>query len=473
MSSGAKITNRNLERSALKLVTTGSNPGRKLLAQMDESFFGNPINLAIYKRIISTVKRKGEIPSWRGLKYDTSLPDAAREVIASFKEKPVLTKERGVEIFDQMFVYRRRRLLDKIARHVNEKQLAGSYDDAALVEEVSDFITQARTKSDEEKPLAFGKGSNYKPVLEKVLSGKALPTMPTGFPAWDTVNGGIIAKTVTLISGFTGSMKSTLAEVLACNFADTGARVGIASLEMSQEETVILRAARLARIDRTEILKATGLTQKQRDKIEKVLYIKDKKWRKTGATVKTHTPKRGMSADEFFLTMETYGYHVVILDYISLLRDIMKGNNFWQNLMEFTARAKQFANDTNSRVIILVQATKDNELKLSSNMLNDADLWWAIEYNSDNDAEHMKIGCPKARKQKPVDFILKREGVYANIEHEPNQSLMKSMGKMEVKNKNEKFKSADTGNGNISTRTSKRQNDDEDLIELFEDVSLS
>lgn len=472
-----KIVDRVLERNVLKLICAGQPISRRVLGQVDESYFGNSSNKLVFNRIKRVYHKKGEIPSWRTIsKYDTTLPDAVKANLARNKSKVNINKNAVKEVLEQLTTYRKRRLIHNIAVHINEVQLKGGYDEDSLINEVTDKLTAARFKRETEKPMSFGTDSNYKRVLKRVFSGEALRVIPTGFAAWDDINGGLASKTVTLIKGFTGSMKSTLADVLACNLADAGARVGQMSLEMSQEETLILRAARAARIPRDEILLAKNLTPKQQKKIAVALHNINTQWNKIGSCVKTHTPSEGVTTDELFLSMEAYGYDVLIVDYVSLVKGIMDSDNFWRLLMRFTAAAKQFATRTDTRVILLVQSTEENKTKLSTNMALDADLIWQIAFDEDFfTSEFMDIITQKARKQKPISFPLKKEGQFANIYNCTDEEMKqfkhdKEQGKISVKTKRK-----DIGDGveRIETRGKKPKNrEEQELQEYFNDTIL-
>lgn len=473
-----KIENRELERNVLKLICAGQPISRRVLAQVDDTYFGNKSNQVAFKRIKSVYAKKGEIPSWRTLsKYDTALPDQVKKNLARNKSKVNINKNAVKELLNELNNFRQRRVLDGIARHINEVQLAGSYDNELLMSQVADRITQARFKRETHRPMRFGQNSNYKKILKQVLSGSALRVLPTGFDAWDSVNGGLISSTVTLIKGFTGSMKSTLAEVIACNLADRGARVGQMSLEMSQAETLILRSARAARIPRDEILLAKNLNSKQQKQIVQALAAIDYNWSKRGGCVETHTPEQGITVDELFLTMEPYGYDVLIVDYVSLVKGIMDSDNFWRLLMQFTAKAKEYATRTDTRVILLVQSTEENKTKLSKNMANDADLIWQIVYDENFfESEFMDIFTEKARKQKPIKFPLKKEGKYANIYNCTEEEIKQFRHDQEQGKINVKTKRKDLGDGveRIETRTGKRHNkqDNEEIEHYFNDAVL-
>lgn len=426
-----KIYNRRLEREALKFICSGKPSSKKLLSLVDASYFNNPVNKVVFNRIMKVMRKEGEIVSWRSLITDSALPDTAREALSSYTEKVVINKKKMGELHRQLTSYRKRFIIDELAKHANEQQLSGNYDEDALLENLSQRLLQARSKKDEDEPLAFGVGSNYKKVLEKIKRGDALKTIKIGLEQWDSVNGGIPSKSVTLITGYTGSMKSTLSDVIACNMADEGARVGQISLEMGQDEIAIMRSARAARIDRTDIMRAVNITPKQWKKIEHLLYVQDKRWRKRDSGVRTHTPKN-ITKDDIFTFLEPFQYDVVIIDYVSLVGGIMDAKDFWKELMNFTARAKIFANNNNCRVILLAQADEDSKLKLSKNMMNDADIVFAIKHDPAN-PDIMEVNVPKARKQKPITLLLKKEGAYANVCDLPEEERV-NMSKRQVKN---------------------------------------
>lgn len=416
--------------------------------------------------------------SWKALIYDSSLPDSVRDALRAHKTKIIVNRKVANDLFEQLYVYRRRRIMENVSRHINEKQLEEGYDEEQLIDEVSQMISRARLKRTQEKPLVFGKKSNWKETLEKIRAGEVLKVIPTGFSVWDDVNGGLAASTVTLLTGFTGSMKSTLAEVLAVNFATQGVRVGKMSLEMSQAEDLIVRAARAARVDRTEILKAKGLSGKEWDRIERKLDALNENIASLGGCIETHTPADGITKDELFLTMEPHGYQVLMIDYVSLVKDMMDSDKFWMKLMQFTGMAKIFARRTNTRVIILVQATEENKIKLSTNMANDADVIWSIRYDEDfRSSEFMDIMNPKTRGQKAMNFPLRKEPSYANIFDVTEEELQQfkndqQLGKLDVKNK--RPRKGENEVERIQTRGKKegKSREDVELEEYFSEASF-
>lgn len=458
-----KISSRLLERECIKFICSGKPSGKKLLSLIDESYFGSKLDSLVYKRIIKLMRKNGEIVSWRSLQTDSALPDAVRESLLGFKKKVVINKQRMEEIYGQLNTYRKRRIIFELTKYANEKQLAGGYEEDVLIDEIAQKLSNARTKKIDDDPLVFGVGANYKKVMERVKSGEALKTIPIGFDQWDRVNGGLASKSVTLITGFTGSMKSTLSDVISCNLADQGARVGQISLEMSQEEIAIMRSARIARIDRTEILQAKNITKKQWDKIDEGLARQSRKWKKLNATVRTHTPKN-LHKDDLFIFLELLQYDVVVLDYASLLRGVMDSDNFWKMLMEIMSTSKVFANANNCRMIILAQSDEDGKLKLSKNMMNDADVVFVIKHDPSNE-DIMEVLNPKARKQKPTTLLLKKEGAYANITDLPEEERL-NFDRKKVKNDFKPTKDA------IRTKSGKTQEDLDVDHFLGEDVDI-
>lgn len=407
MADKAIIRNRNVERSALKAISKGLPSSKSLLNRLDDTFFDNDVNKVVFKRIRQQLQTKNEIPSWRALTHDPSFNDATRTALQGFTEDVTVNKKICGEIFDQLYVFRRRRIIDSISRKANEGLLQGK-DEEMILAELSNQMAQARARKNREKPLALGKGALYKDTMEKVLSGEAIPLWPTGFEDFDARGGGIAVGSLVLIGGYTGGGKSNLLQTLSVNFADYGLRVGEISLEMDQPEVLLRRMSAISNIPQDRILK-NQLTDKEKDHIRKSMADRVNAWARKGSGVYTHTPSHGLDMPGAIAEVESYGYDVVGLDYISLLEGL-SGNNFWQILGECCRLGKLDAKSRNGIFIILIQTSKEDEARLSSFMMTHADYAMFIKYSPDSDNEDFaEISMPKARKIKKTPFVLGKD----------------------------------------------------------------
>lgn len=399
--------NRTVERAALKAISKGLPSSKNLLTRLDESFFGNDVNKIVFKRIKQQLQIKNEIPSWRALTQDPSFSDATKAALQGFTDNVVVNKQTCGEIFDNLYTYRRRRIIDHMSRVANEGLLQGK-DEETILAEIANQVALARARKNREKPLALGKGSQYKETMEKVLSGEAIPLWPTGFKDFDERGGGIAVGSLVLLGGYTGGGKSNLLQTLSVNFADYGLRVGEISLEMDQPEVLLRRMSAISNIPQDRILK-NQLTEKEKDHIRKSMADRVQTWAKKGSGVYTHTPSHGLTMTGAIQEVEAYGYDVVGLDYISLLEGL-DGKDFWRILGECCRLGKLDAKARNGIFIILIQTNKEDEAKLSSFMMTHADYAMFIKYSPDGDNEDFaEIGMPKARKIKKTPFVLGKD----------------------------------------------------------------
>ena len=461
-----RLSSSVLERSAIKFICRGSPSSYCLLSKLDESYFHNKISVAAFKRIRTVLSKRGELLSWRDLSLnDPVLPDPVKDALQSYKAKVTVNKQEERKIYNQLFTYRKRRLLDSIAQYIAQEQVKDGYDELAVTQRVGELLSQAQTRAEMEKPFIMGKGSNLKEFFEKFKNDEAERMIPIGFSDWDRPNGGLPPKSVTLVMGFTGSMKSTFVDIIACNMAESGAKVGIVSFEMFENQIIVLRGARLARIDRTEIKKKVNLVPKQWKRIYRKLKEKDEAIAAAGGSIRFHAPKKGMHKDEIFPAMQPHDYDVLIIDYPSLMGGIMDSDNFWRELMKFTGASKVFSTSSNTRTILLAQSDESDRLKLSKNMLNDCDIALSIVFQEDKKSNYMEVNTVKARDLAPVTMILKREGAFANIEDMPDEERANlNIDRKNVKNDFKKNR-GDSKEETVSTR--KKTAEDIEMAEYF------
>lgn len=408
----AILRNRTIERAALKVISKGLPSSKRLLARLDESFFGNTVNLHVYRRIKNQIQRTHEIPSWRSLQHDPSFDDTVKTALISYKEDIQVSRKVCDEIFDQLATYRRRRLIDKISRTGNEGLLQ-KRDDQQILDQISQDLIQARANKKQKARLALGANSNYKSRMEKIMSGEAIPVWPTGLREFDERGGGIAVGSLILIGGPTGFGKTALMQTIDNNFADFGLRVGEISLEMDDDEVLLRRMSSICSVPQDKILR-NQLTPKEKEHIRVTMDAKIKAWGRKDSGVFVHTPD-SITMEGVIAETEAYDYHVVSIDYISLMEG-MGGKDFWQKLQEGCRLGKLDAKRRKGITIILVQTSKEDELRLSTLMMTHADYAMFIKYSPDSDEEDfVDITMPKARKIKKTPFTVGKDLAYARF----------------------------------------------------------
>jgi effector-binding domain-containing protein len=94
----------------------------------------------------------------------------------------------------------------------------------------------------------------------------------------------------------------------------------------------------------------------------------------------------------------------------------MGGKDFWQKLQEGCRLGKLDAKRRKGITIILVQTSKEDELRLSTLMMTHADYAMFIKYSPDSDEEDfVDITMPKARKIKKTPFTVGKDLAYARF----------------------------------------------------------
>lgn len=420
------LRNRTIERHALKVISRGLPSSKRLLTRLDDSFFGNQANLLVFRRIKTQVKKTNEIPSWRALQHDPSFDATVKAALTSFTDNVDVSKKVCDELYDQLGTYRRRRIIDKISRTANEGLLQNK-DPDTLISEISNDILQARSNKSRKAVLALGKNARYKTRMEKIMSGEAIPVWPTGLREFDERGGGIAVGSLVLIGGPTGFGKTALMQTIDNNFADFGLRVGEISLEMDEDEVLLRRMSSICSVPQDRILR-NQLTPKEKEHIRVTMDEKIKAWSRKESGVFIHTPD-SITMEGVIAETEPYDYNVVSLDYISLVEG-MGGSDFWQKLAEGCRIGKLDAKRRKGITIILVQTSKEDELRLSSLMMTHADYAMFIKYSAEGDEEDfVDVTMPKARKIKKTPFTLGKDLAHARFINYDKEKPLSATGK--------------------------------------------
>ena len=363
-----KRTNVNLEKLALWFITQKKNSSFRLLSLVNENHFGNKGNLAAFKRIKFVAKKRNEIMSWDDVLEDSAVPEAARLILQSFEKTTQVNTSRATEIYNRLEELRKKRVVfDGLKELVEEKLLKNVDIDEIVNTDLSNILTKARSPELDDEFFIIGRGGNSEEIVENVLS-KGLHYIPTGFNAWDKQNGGFTCPGVVLLGAHTSSGKSQMADTLAENFVDQGAKTCVTSLEMDIEELTVKRLARATGINQGKILLNDELSENDKQKIRKTFNERQKRWDKEDKALYTYVPKGNPTIEELLLRLQPKQFKIYIIDYITLLGD-SGGDNQWRKLGEIVAYAKTFSRNNNCIVILLVQITQEQKLKYSQTML--------------------------------------------------------------------------------------------------------
>ncbi len=212
----AKLFSSKAELIALRgLCSRNNTVSGYILSQVDETFFRNKGSKEAYRKIRSYISNKGAPPTFKILCEDVSLREDTREFLTQADAAPsnLAQSEQLVSSLDE---YRKTRMCYHLAESVLNDLQAPKIDIGKMIDTISQRVAQMLVRrSLDESIWHMGKDSNIEELIEQVLSDKeSEDVIPTGFGAFDKVNGGFLKGSLVTIGGGSGSGKCCGPETL-------------------------------------------------------------------------------------------------------------------------------------------------------------------------------------------------------------------------------------------------------------------
>lgn len=173
-----------------------------------DSFYNDSCRAA-FSRIKSVCNASGHIPSWEEIITDPVIKEKYRDELETAECKVVKEKSQVDGMVRHLEKYRKARALYFDAEATLEQLQGDDLDVDSLLEEKSKNLLKLHTSSAsvEDRLIHIGRGNNSVNVVKEVLYGEKAAVVPTGFKAWDDVNGGIPYGALMTMAGTTGGGK--------------------------------------------------------------------------------------------------------------------------------------------------------------------------------------------------------------------------------------------------------------------------
>lgn len=382
----------------------------KMLSRVSSvEFFHYPPTRAAYLRIMVFVRKKSEIITFEDILEDPAVEKDFREVLEAINISECSSKKEISKMMDVLEKYRKIRALHKTASDILNALGSEKFEIDEVLDVAATNITKARQiTSETELMFLSGKNGNARELVKKVLYDKIPPMLKTGFSAYDELNGGLPKDGVLLIAASTSGGKSTMLLNLLRNIhLINKVSVGKISLEMSMRQETNRLLSNLSGIHYKKFVQGL-LTKAEKIKATEAFARFDSFGERHECRYASLSPERDMSIEDVFLTTKPYGFKVVGIDYISLLKGVNQSNQ-WQILGDITAQAKIYSRTNNTLVVILAQLDGETEkVRYSQGIQENVDVLWKWNYQKKEVREQriLDINIGKARDGELGSFPL-------------------------------------------------------------------
>jgi replicative DNA helicase len=363
-----KLFDISLEMKAVRaMVGEHEQSANVLLGLCNENHFQTTAGKAAFRRITTIMRNTGSRPDYDTLCHDTKLPERVRAKLRKAAKLRVRSKKRASAIARQLNNFRRIRIVHEMHREGVEALKGETIDVDEMLANISLKVMEAASTGERETLFNYGDNNNTRRVLKDYLKGTATRFIPTGFDSFDRRSAGIPLGGLFLIAANTGGGKSTLAQVLAHNWAKQGYRTCIVGLEMNETEMMMRRMSYLTKIPLERMLRPADLTRKEVKKLTRAWreYTSDLKKR---GSVETHMiPDEDLTIEEVLFRLKPFSYPVIIIDYINLLKGASTDDQ-WRKLSDIARFCKRFAEANRCIVVILAQLSEEGIIRYSKGM---------------------------------------------------------------------------------------------------------
>jgi replicative DNA helicase len=224
----AKLYSAKTEAIAIRaLCSRDTTVAGYVFSMVDEGYFYNKEAVEAYRKIHTSITRKGTPPAFRLLCEDVSLSEDARSFISN-ADTAIKGLSQAEQLVTTLDKYRKTRGMYKLAAGILNKLEGSSIDVDSTLEMISRRVAKISTKRSLEDTIwHIGRDSNIRSIIEELLYGENNDNViPTGLKTFDTVNGGFFRSALVVVGGSSGAGK--------CNFSNT--EISLSTLRFDLED---------------------------------------------------------------------------------------------------------------------------------------------------------------------------------------------------------------------------------------------
>lgn len=399
----------NIELQILKSALESAQK-YKILSQVTVEHFGSDSSREVYNRIMSLVGSGKIPPSSDVMKGDGALSAPAQAFIGSPNAR-VLSTEHDIDAaLEILGKYRKGRLLLASITDAISVLKADDPNIDGVVAGLETALQRCHSGSRRDEMLHINADNlpNLLKVFDDQFNSPIDDVIPSGFKEFDKKTGGFRKKNVIALASVPGGGKSAMAEQMAINQYMMGHNVCICTWEMDKDELLGRMWSCLSKVNHSDInLRRINAKTKMhvREKWEEFVKSSGLKNRLT-----FFYPEREMNVPEIAMELKPFGYDIIYIDYIGLLKQD-PNKQMWESLGDHARSAKLAANSLNAAVVLLAQFDDEsNKLKYSKAIVANAHFVWAWDNNEEErQSGVVKIRQLKARNAEVYEFYLQRD----------------------------------------------------------------
>lgn len=400
-------------KSEMAILRTLCNTKKKTIQgeiwmRLRPEYFGTDASRELYDRIKEITEDSDAIPSFRILKRDHSLSDAA---LALLKGDDIVLSRSEVDasMLQLKDSYRARVCADlneSLAKSISGTKAPSLGKIETMLEEALFSLRNPEGASTDLLHGATG-DSRISDILVDILKGKSTANrIKTGWGEFDTKTGGFSRGDLVVLTANYGGGKSAAALTMFRNMHNFGYTTAMASMELDHPEIVERMVSSISGVEYSKI-RNNQLSKKEKRKVVEAFDEFDNPKTKKRYTIMC--PTNEVTIKDIFRSLSPYQYDVIFIDYIGLLKQVATTKNAREDqiLGEAARYCKIMANKLKCVVVLLAQMNDQGKVMYSNAIAHHANFWfkWRCE-EEDKLKGFVTIEQGKARGAPCYDFYL-------------------------------------------------------------------
>lgn len=404
----AILQDKDLEAASLYSMTTGNAAGTYLLSVLTENHFNYPPTRTAFRRLVTVLRSKTAVLNWKTLCSDPTIDEGYRKMLLRLDVEDELipkTETQAHHVFNNLDNYRKARIIKTMTEDALETLGGASFDADEILDNISNELVLARMGSSDKPVYHLGRGNNTSKLFKHLIDQSVeVPLIKTGLSTFDEISGGFPENGLVILAAPTSCGKSTVAAQVGINMYTKMKSVAIVTLEMTEEEQLGRTMSSLSMVPFDRVIKRQ-LNERELTKMKKSYARHVEYGKKNKCRFSLLSPDEDMTLTQILMSLKPFGYDVIIVDYIGLLKGANTDKQ-WQAMSSIARDAKMYARNTNTLMIMLAQLDNEkDDVRYSKGIKEHADnVWfWGIK-EADRESKKFKIRQVKGRNAPVMNF---------------------------------------------------------------------